>query len=236
MLNFRIANCIVCDNITKCAILEDESINKRKRRRVIQKDENGKEYFTLPNMKDGRISKSYSNRIGEAVEEVINGNGDVISSTNILGIRNIRVLYFLDREYGNQLKEKSIEGWKDSKFKWVILKPNPFNYESYVSKNSIPVFDKSEAMVFDTEKEALKFIEKMYDKAYEFIDHNNSTENVIKEIQNEYNIKNIMSSVIFDIFVDIIIEDEDGRLKSRLPRNIISTNRILKPAQIIYEK
>lgn len=236
MLNFRIVNCIVCDCITKCAILEDESIIERKRRRVVQKDKNGKEYITLPNMRDSNISKSFSNRIGEAVDEVINGNGDVITSINFLGKSNIRVLYFLDREYGNQLKEKSIDGWKDAKFKWVILKPNAFCYESYVSENSISVFNKSTAMIFDTEKDALDFIEKMYDEAYEFINHNGSIEDAIKKIENEYDIKNIAYSAIFDVIIDISTEDESGGLIPKYSRDMVPTSRIFKPAQIIYEK
>ena len=97
---------------------------------------------------------SYSGRIRDAVEMI--RNGDCISSMKFIG-RIDKVLYFLDRKTGEELRRKSLEGWKDTKFGWAIECGNKNSFLEYSMLNKknerISVFDKDRnPMIFDTKE------------------------------------------------------------------------------------
>lgn len=112
---------------------------------------------------------SYSGRIKDAVEMIRNGNGDCISSMKFVG-RIDNVLYFLDRQIGEELRQKSLEGWKDTKFGWVIECGNKNSFSGYSMLNKknerITVFDKDRSpMVFDTKESADEYVEYLIERS-----------------------------------------------------------------------
>lgn len=112
---------------------------------------------------------SYSGRIKDAVEMIRNGNGDCISSMKFVW-RIDNVLYFLDRQIGEELRQKSLEGWKDTKFGWVIECGNKNSFSGYSMLNKknerITVFDKDRSpMVFDTKESADEYVEYLIERA-----------------------------------------------------------------------
>ena len=106
MLKFRITKCLVNNKIVKCAIFEKNEKWGRYKRRIIEKDSKGKEYFTIPNTIVKSFFKFFTDRIGDAADEVINGDWDAIKYKTFLGMNFINVVYFLDREYGEEMKRK----------------------------------------------------------------------------------------------------------------------------------
>ena len=129
MKEFRIARCISEDgkSIKRYAIFKDRS-----RRIPIQVDDKGREYFEVDNwiqsnpeldefnygnLKD-RLKYSFNRKPEDMITSIKRGYGDVISVRHIL-VSLESVLYFLDREYGESLRKKTIEGWKQTKFGYV---------------------------------------------------------------------------------------------------------------------
>lgn len=139
--------------------------------RQIQKDENLKEFFNVPNIRTLEHNSGYlfSDHIKDALEEVRDGIGDVISTggafNSIFAARpsSVRVRHYLDREYGESLKEKTIEGWKDSEFCYSIMiyNRNSFGPGYFVSTDYdfyVPVASNTsdKIMQFDSYQEAVK--------------------------------------------------------------------------------
>ena len=133
MKEFRVAKCLSDDGkrIRKHAIFKDGS-----RKKPIHEDEDGREYFEVDNWIDSdpeliefnyrsrmadKMRLTFSGRISDAVESIRRGYGDVICVKNLpFGIRTEKVLYFLDREYGENIRQKSLEGWKNTVFKYTL--------------------------------------------------------------------------------------------------------------------
>ncbi len=144
MKKFRVANCFnnLTNSIGEFAIFEDGS-----ERKPIFIDGDGHKYFKVDNElnKDCHtmLAKSFSDRIKDAVDTIITGNGDVISVYNAIG-EHINVFYYLDREYGESLRKKTIEGWKDTKFGYIIkygLSGSFSGYHNILGINYRPVYD-----------------------------------------------------------------------------------------------
>lgn len=83
-MKFRITKCLINDKIVKCAIFEKNEKWGTHKRKIIEKDSKGKEYFTIPNTRVKSVFKSFTDRIGDAVDEVINGDGDAIQINDFL--------------------------------------------------------------------------------------------------------------------------------------------------------
>lgn len=121
MKEFRIAKCLnKSGKIAEYAIFADGS-----RRRSIQVDEAYGQYFEVDNELNEETQMtlrrlSYIGRIKDAVDMIKNGNGDCIKSTNIFGSEIIKVVYFVDRKVGDELRKKSLDGWKDTEFGYGI--------------------------------------------------------------------------------------------------------------------
>ena len=130
MKEFRIAKCISEDgkSIKRYAIFKDGS-----RRKPINTDGEGREYFEVDNWIQGNpemdefnngslnryLKYSFTGKPKDMLESIKRGDGDVISVIKIFG-RIERVLYFLDREYGESLRKQTIEGWKNTKYGYVL--------------------------------------------------------------------------------------------------------------------
>ena len=227
MLKFRISKTLINDdNIAKCAILEDETLDKRNRRRVIHTDNQGREYFHLPNKRDTRVRKSFVNRIADAVDEVVNGDGDAISVVKILGVETMSVLYFLDREYGESLKENSIKGWKDTKFGWAIKEINTFS--TFVSSDKIIEFSQEKAKFFANENDALSFIDEIYNEAYEIMDKGYTIDEIFQKLEEKYG-ENTLYSAVYNVISSAFSDNDFDDL---VPKKS-EVDLIYQPIQVI---
>jgi hypothetical protein len=159
---------------------------KRKGKRVlfedgtdycVQKDEEGHEYFPVPNFKMKDVFKSFTGRIKDAIEAIRKGEGDVLSVTNLFG-KSEHVYYFIDRAYGEELRKKTIEGFKNTEFgyslKFGFL--DSFSGSRFIAKDNtiLSAFDnQNDYVYFSTEKEAEEYKEKILKDAERFADNFN---------------------------------------------------------------
>ena len=173
MKEFRIARCL--DNskndipmIRKYTIFKDGTP-----RRVIETDDEGREYFSVPNwinndpeMDDFNyrdsikkyMKHSFLVKPKDMIESVRKGYGDVMCR-NFLGIE--RVLYFLDRDYGESLRKETIEGWKEAKFAYGL-------YCDSISVNTCGQLEYGRQNIyFDSVKDAIELATKIAEEAYQ---------------------------------------------------------------------
>ena len=176
MIKFRIAKCLVNDKINKYALIYNEK-GEIVARKIIEKDQDGNEYFSTINTFNTRckyktFAKSFSGRIKDAVETIKTGNGDCICRNNIFwsgAFYNIRVLYYLDRSIGEDYREKTIEGFKDSKFCYIII----FNGNNFINLENgtfceIDLYNQKIIPLkeYDSEEECEDVINKFVDHLY----------------------------------------------------------------------
>ena len=175
MKEFRVAKCLSDDGkIEKYAIFKDGS-----RRKPILKDNKGREYFEVDNwinsdpelvefncrsrMAD-RLRLRFNGRISDAVESIRRGYGDVICVENLpFGTKREKVLYFLDREYGENLRKESLEGWKNTVFKYT-LKFNSIGVDTALKRS----YDtRSDNIFFNSVEEAKNAVDRIIEGALE---------------------------------------------------------------------
>lgn len=173
MKEFRIVKCVDKNGkgIHEYAIFADGSRKKR-----IYTDNKYGKYFKVDNElnteEETILRYSFSGRIKDAVSMIKSGDGDCIRSTNLLE-RQDYLLYFIDREVGEKLRQKSLESFKYIKFAWIIKTGYKNSSCSYAPLNikdeTISVFDDSKIpMYFKYEDEAYKHIEILIDKAWKY--------------------------------------------------------------------
>lgn len=168
MKKFRIAKCLENNGIHEYAIFADVS-----RKKLIQNDEQYGKYFEVDNELntdcDTFLKYTFSGRIKDAVDTIKNGNGDCIKQVNLFG-KHDRVLYFIDRKVGEELRQKSLEGWKDTNFAWTVECGNKNSFSGYAPINlkgeRISMFDEDRAVkTFTTKDEADQYIKGLLEKA-----------------------------------------------------------------------
>ena len=54
------------------------------------------------------------------IECIRNGFGDGLQQSHLFGMTFEHVVRFIDREYGEEIRQKTIEGWKDTKFSYGV--------------------------------------------------------------------------------------------------------------------
>lgn len=242
MLKFRVTKCLIDNKIVKCAILENnKEWNKYNKRRIIEKDSKGREYFTLPNIRVKSFLKSFTDRIGDAVDEVVNGDGDAIKYETFLGMNFTNVVYFLNREYGEEMKQKSIEGWKDTKFAWVL---KICNFHQYVKKDGILTYERNDNAIeiFNTEEDALERLSKLTDEAYSCIEKYKGREvdecfDEFKQDLNErYNLKdndNETDLAVMELISKIVSDNK--YFEPKVERDKFIATSVFKPYQLIIK-
>lgn len=226
MKEFRVAKCLVDGKVNEYAIFADGS-----RKKIIQTDKQYGKYFEVDNELNTDCKSflrfSYSGRIKDAVEMIRNGNGDCISSTQLFG-KHDNVVYFLDRTIGEELRKKSLNGWKDTKFGWAIECGNKNSFLEYSMLNKknerISVFDKDRnPMIFDTKESADEYVEYLIERSKYYAkrlvnnlcgitdekERDKIIDNAIDEIENDTKTKfSIISDFTFDMLTG------DCKLKS----------------------
>lgn len=136
---------------------------------IIKTDDNGKEYYYISNPHDEL--GLFTDKPKDAIECIRNGLGDALQRTNILNMKHEKVLRFIDREYGEELRQKTIEGWKDAKFAYAVkfMYMNSFHPGHLISKDkAIYMTDNKDVLTFETESDALAFIDEVNTKAEEY--------------------------------------------------------------------
>lgn len=241
MLKFRITKCLIDNKIVKCAILENNKEWDKYERRIIEKDSKGREYFTLPNTRVKSFLKSFTDRIGDAADEVINGDGDAIKYETFLGMNFIDVAYFIDREYGEEMKQKSIEGWKDTKFAWVLKN---CNFHQYVKEDGILTYERNDNAIdiFNTEEDALERLSKLTDEAYSYIEKykgrevNECFNEFIQDLNERYNLKdNVNESDLAVIELISKVVSDNKYFEPKVEKDKFRATSVFKPYQFVIK-
>ncbi|MCM1214043.1 MAG: hypothetical protein NC548_05935 [Lachnospiraceae bacterium] len=145
--------------------------------RNVSTDETGHKYIHVPNLfrQNGSVLEKFSfrHRVGDMVTHIRNGWGDCIQVTHLL-VRSESLVWFLDREYGDTMRQKSLEGWKGTEFKWAVFETNrtfgdcPVNVRGELVHQFIgtTVIDADDIHIqyYDTEKDAQAFINGILDE------------------------------------------------------------------------
>ena len=228
MKKFRIAKCLDENGVHEYAIFEDGSRKKR----VYIDDDYGK-YFEVDNELNSEektcLRYSFSGRIKDLVDMIKNGSGDCIKSTNLLG-RHDYLLYFIDRECGEKLRQKSLKGWENTKFGWSIITGCKCSFSPYsplnINDERISMFDDNKTpMYFEHKEKATEHVKNLIEKAWKYAlqlqkDYSNANneqekdkiiDNWIDKIKSETSEFNI----VFDYACDIL--DENQNLKFDKP-------------------
>ena len=149
-----------------------------KKEYAVSVDENGYKYFSIPNMRNpSNIFKSFLYRIKDAYDAIKDGDGDVLIISTLFIGKSMRVIRYIDREYGESVRQEFLDGWKDTKFKYCIRVTGNNTYiSSFVTKDyNLSVDEISDnLLLFDTEKEAIEEIEKIKTKSKTCIEKYNS--------------------------------------------------------------
>lgn len=172
MKEFTIVNLKESDGKTrKYATFKDRSES-----RPIFIDEDGYEYFTIPNHINGDIELekfncncgyiydkykfTYIHRHYDALETIRNGNRDIVRRPHFFRhLNDVDVMYFLDREYGEYLRN-------------MFLNNTSTFTKKYVAKDiSSPICIKDEngKFKFDTIEEAVTCIDKYINKVLSYV-------------------------------------------------------------------
>ncbi len=165
MKEFRVAKCLDNNGIHEYAIFADGS-----RKKLIQNDEQYGKYFEVDNeLNTDCKTFIFSGRIKDAVDMIRSGNGDCIKSYNLFG-RVDKVVYFIDRTVGEELRQKSLEGWKDTKFGWTIECGNKNSFSGYSMLNKkterISAFDEERnPITFENKEKASRYGEDLIERA-----------------------------------------------------------------------
>lgn len=134
---------------------------------VIHTDENNREFYYPSNFKDK--FKLFLNKPKDALDCIQNGFGDALTTSSFLGFNSLHVIRYIDREYGEKIREKTLDGWKDTKFAYGIKFSylNSFSDGRLLMKNNkLMSFDDKEEniLVFEDSKSARDYIQKIKKK------------------------------------------------------------------------
>lgn len=204
---------IINENGERKVKVEGDKLSKK-----IMKDDNGKEYFSIrnPYADKSDVFGMFTRKIKDAITAIRENYAHaLIQSSSIFGIQLDRVCVFLDEEYGQELRKKTIEGWKDTKFGYSICYgyTNSMSSPRYVLTDNTTAFAKRkgiEPYFFDTEGEAQEKINELIAEANKIQEEYNKIEKGKKE---KYLEDNYVHNIIWDMFfsmneTDCQTEDE----------------------------
>ena len=193
---------------------------------VIHKDDNGREYYypSNPHNKNGL----FSDRPKDAIECIRNGFGDGFQQSHLFGMTLEHVVRYIDREYGEEIRQKTIKEWKDARFSYGVK----FYFLNSFSRGKLVCKHKdlmgygatiADVLTFDTEIEASAFIDEVNKKAKEYHEEyinlektgnrDEDYENIFKPFFNKIKRKmeNGTNSVYWMAFSGLNKEDKNGR-------------------------
>mgnify|MGYP004679591093 FL=1 len=167
---------------------------------TIQVDKNGYEYYEVDNPFDEY--GLFTDKIKDAILCIRNGYADCIVKSNFLNMLILRK--YIDKNYGKPLRDKTIEGFKNTKFAYAI-KFTPYNsftndglYLSNNNNNLLFFYDKDKIMTFDNIEDAKKYRLNLFNIAQNYFNE------YIASGKNETYLKNLeKTSVIKYMFSDL---------------------------------
>jgi hypothetical protein len=208
------------------------------RTHCINQDKNGYEYFSIINTKEDNKLGLFSGRIKDAVECIREGEGDCLEVINLFG-KSEHVIRFLDRKYGENLRQQSIEGWKDTEFGYSLKfgYKNSFN-GSYFIKNDKTILslwcdNPNEYIYFKTKDEAVKYKNDIINEANRFADkynivrlnNKNNEDKIQKWINKNYNLGKVSSRIGLDL-----TDSYDNENDSKWYLEIV---QVVKPSEVV---
>ena len=105
------------------------------------------------------ILKMDNHTVKTMVEQIRKGQGDAILRSHFLGATMEHLVYFEDRKYGEEIKHKSIEGYKDTEFAYCVLTWHPIENRGISKDNRLCYqHNSNELMIFNSRKEAKDYI------------------------------------------------------------------------------
>ena len=167
---------------------------------TIQVDGNGYEFYEVDNPFDE--NGLFTDKIKDAILCIRNGYADCIAKSNFLNMFILRK--YIDENYGKPLRDKTIEGFKNTKFAYAIklTSYNSFTNDGlYLSNNNnnlLLFYDKNKIMTFDNIEDAKKYRLNLFNIAQNYFNE------YIASGKNEKYLKNLeKTSVIKYMFSDL---------------------------------
>ena len=193
---------------------------------VIQTDDTGREYYYPSNPYDK--FGLFTDKPKDAIECIRNGFGDGLQQSKLFGFTMEHVVRFIDREYGEEIRRKTIEGWKDAQFAYGVKFSylNSFSGGRLVMKNKTLMGwedDTKDVLSFDNEEDATLFIKATNEKASKYYEEYNSLkrtedhdwdyEHTFKPFFNsiEGRMENGINSVYWNAFHGLCEEKKNGK-------------------------
>ena len=153
-----------------------------------------------------------------------------------IGMTLENVVRYIDREYGEEIRQKTIEGWKDAKFSYGVKFHflNEFSSGRLVCKNKKLMCygdTQDDVLTFQTETEASAFIDEVNNKAKEYYKKylNLKKECGMHMSDDDYNhifkpffnkiegfTENGLDSLYWNVFVLLVEEEKTGNPKYKL--------------------
>lgn len=182
MKKFRIAKCLDGNEIAEFAIFEDGS----EKARVYEDDCQYGKYIEIKNElytkeADPDLKYTFTGRIKDAVETIRSGEGDAIVIKSIMGMKFIDVVYFLDRKIGDELRAKSIDGFKNAEFGYQIVVSNYLGCYQVNIQNEAIMFGTTNQnpLIFESEELGNRYMSDLIKSAHSY------AEKAIEISQNE---------------------------------------------------
>ena len=243
MKEFRIAKCLDYRDevpvIRKYVIFKDGTP-----RRIIETDDEGREYFNIQNWIQSEpemdefnyrdslrkyMKYSFSGKPADMIESIRRGYGDVISGMRLF-VRIESVRYYLDREYGESLRQKTLDGWKKAKFAYGL-------YCDSISVNTCGQLEYGRPDIyFDSVKDAIELATKIAEEAYQKAF---SLAGLPWKYDAEYlsffdDLKNPLYRIIFSLLEDV--HEEGDILKFRDDASLQKAISLFKIRQEVVEE
>ncbi len=119
----------------------------------VDRDDDGNLFHYIPNLRNTNGRHTFSGRIKDAYDAIFEGEGDVVKRNFFGGFGVIR---YVDREHGENLRGKFLEGFKDTRFGYLIsFDVGSFGGPFLYSKDKTIYFGRlSEENLFQSEEEA----------------------------------------------------------------------------------
>jgi len=142
----------------------------------VEIDKNGREYFPIPNPYTDYPLKLFNDRIKDAITAVREGHGDCLVVESIFGFKTDSVYRFVDREYGEYIRQQTIDGFKNTDFGYSLKFGylNSMNSGLYISKDGkslLSAFDNQDNYnYFNTMKEAEEYKKEIINAAQKIVD------------------------------------------------------------------
>ena len=191
----------------------------RERVNFVKINFDGHEYVSVPNPLNPKQMFSFRGRIKDAVEQIRTGLGDCILQARygMSVFVCINVIMYLDRKFGDEIKKKSIDGWKDAQFGYSIAGEfknslnGPVIFDS--DGNPLPCMQwRKPCIFFETEEEAQKQIDIWTEQAKKIGETYNRLEQGLPEDENSVRITEYTPYVVSNLSNNFYFRKEDEYL------------------------